>query len=140
VSLLALVLTGLCVLGNTSNQHSLNTVDGLIIPFIRYMNFAHLQRKLWNLSVAVIHVITEPIIQFKICATNWCKWGSISMNLLRRNWSIRATYIFNPFRSYIGPRPTVWFSSSAPMSEDVRHGFCCVCSPAVGACPTLFLV
>jgi hypothetical protein len=29
----------------------------------------------------------------------------------------------NPFRSYIGPRPTVWFSSSAPMSEDVRYGF-----------------
>jgi hypothetical protein len=47
---------------------------------------------------------------------------------------------FNPFRSYIGPRTTVWFSSSAPMSEEVRHGFCCVCSPAVGACPTLFLV
>jgi hypothetical protein len=33
---------------------------------------------------------------------------------------------FNPFRSYIGPRPTVWFSSSAPMSEDVWHGFCCL--------------
>jgi hypothetical protein len=27
----------------------------------------------------------------------------------------------NPFRSYIGPRPTVRFFSSAPMSEDVRH-------------------
>jgi hypothetical protein len=26
------------------------------------------------------------------------------------------------------------------MSEDVRHGFCCVCSPAVGAYPTLFLI
>jgi hypothetical protein len=26
------------------------------------------------------------------------------------------------------------------MSEDVRHGFCCVWSPAVGACPTLFLM
>jgi hypothetical protein len=46
----------------------------------------------------------------------------------------------NPFRSYIGPRPTVWFSSSAQMSEDVRRGFCCVCSPAVEACPTLFLM
>jgi hypothetical protein len=34
----------------------------------------------------------------------------------------------NPFRSYVGPRPTVRFYSSAPMSEDVRHGFCCVCS------------
>jgi hypothetical protein len=30
---------------------------------------------------------------------------------------------FNPFRSYIGPRPAVLFSSSAPMSEDVRRGF-----------------
>jgi hypothetical protein len=47
---------------------------------------------------------------------------------------------FNPFRSYIRPRPKVWFSSSAPMSEEVRHGFCCVCSPAVAACPTLFLM
>jgi hypothetical protein len=46
----------------------------------------------------------------------------------------------NPFRSYVGPRQTVWFSSSAPMSEDVRHGFCCVCSPAVKACPMLFLM
>jgi hypothetical protein len=60
-------------------------------------------------------------------------------------WSLESSYEFcrtfiNPFRSYIGPRPTVWFSSSAPMSEDVRNGFCCVCSPAVGACPTLFLV
>jgi hypothetical protein len=46
----------------------------------------------------------------------------------------------NPLRSYIGPRLTVWFSSSASMSEDVRHGSCCVCSLAVGACPTLFLM
>jgi hypothetical protein len=29
----------------------------------------------------------------------------------------------NPFRSYVGPRPTLWFSCSAPMSEDVRHVF-----------------
>jgi hypothetical protein len=28
----------------------------------------------------------------------------------------------NPFRSYVGPRPT-WFSCSALMSEDVRHIF-----------------
>jgi hypothetical protein len=41
----------------------------------------------------------------------------------------------NPFRSYIGPRPTVLFLSSVQMSEDVRQGFRCVCSPAVGACP-----
>jgi hypothetical protein len=46
----------------------------------------------------------------------------------------------NPFRSYVEPRPTVWYFFSAPMSEDVRHCFCCVCSPAVGACPTLFLM
>ena len=38
-------------------------------------------------------------------------------------------YHVNPFRSYVGPRPT-WFSSSAPMSGDVRHFFCCVCAPA----------
>ena len=37
----------------------------------------------------------------------------------------------NPFRSYVGPRPTLWFSSSALMSGDVRHRFfCCVCAPA----------
>jgi hypothetical protein len=30
---------------------------------------------------------------------------------------------FNPFRSYVGPRPTVCFSRSAPMSEGVRHCF-----------------
>jgi hypothetical protein len=50
------------------------------------------------------------------------------------------TWLINPFWSYVGPRPTVWFSSSAPMSEDIRHNFCCVCSPAVRACLTLFLV
>jgi hypothetical protein len=48
--------------------------------------------------------------------------------------------IINPFRSYVEPRPTVWFSCSAPMSEDVWHGFCCVCSPTVRACPMLFLM
>jgi hypothetical protein len=47
---------------------------------------------------------------------------------------------FNPFRSYVGPCPTVWFSCSAPMSEDVWHGFCCVCSPTVRACLMLFLM
>jgi hypothetical protein len=35
----------------------------------------------------------------------------------------------NPFRSYVGPHPTVQFSSSAPMSEDVRHGFVEFVSP-----------
>jgi hypothetical protein len=54
-------------------------------------------------------------------------------------WS-RCFMVINSFRSYIRPRPTVWFSSSAPMSEDVRHGFRCVCSPSVRACPTLFLM
>jgi hypothetical protein len=49
-------------------------------------------------------------------------------------------FVINPFLSYIGPRPTVRFFSSAPMSENVRHCFCCVCSPAVGAFPTLFLM
>jgi hypothetical protein len=28
---------------------------------------------------------------------------------------------FNPFRSYVEPRPTVWFLCFALMSEDVRH-------------------
>ena len=65
--MLALILIGLFVLENPSNQHSLKTVDGLIVPFINYMNFARLQRKLWNLSFAVTHVITEPTIQFRIC-------------------------------------------------------------------------
>jgi hypothetical protein len=32
-------------------------------------------------------------------------------------------YIIIPFWSYVGPRPTIWFSCSTPMSEDVRHFF-----------------
>jgi len=37
----------------------------------------------------------------------------------------------NPFWSYVGPRPTLWFSCSAPISEDVWHVFFgWVCSPA----------
>ena len=42
----------------------------------------------------------------------------------------RLPFEFNPFRSYVGPRPTLRFSHSAPMSGDVRHFFFCVCSPA----------
>jgi hypothetical protein len=36
----------------------------------------------------------------------------------------------NPLWSNVGPRPTLWFSCSVPMSEDVWHFFCCVCSSA----------
>ena len=32
-------------------------------------------------------------------------------------------WCINPFRSYVGPRLTLWFSCSAPMSEDIRHVF-----------------
>jgi hypothetical protein len=69
--------------------------------------------------------IKFPVIQScygLICTTNYVK------------------SMFNPFRSYVEPRPTVWFSCSAPMLVDVRHGFFFFCSPAVGACPTLFLM
>jgi hypothetical protein len=59
--------------------------------------------------------------------------------LLEHAHSVHVIANIHPFRSYIGPHPTVWFSSSAPMSEDVWHGFCRVCLPAVGACPMLFL-
>jgi hypothetical protein len=67
---------------------------------------------------------------------NCCIWLVICLNCRM----MHGLTNLNPFRSYIGPRPTVWFSSSAPMSEAVRHSFCCVCLPAVGACPTLFLM
>jgi hypothetical protein len=58
-------------------------------------------------------------------------------------WRVNANHNtphVNPFWSYVGPRLTVWFSCSAPVSEDVRHDFCCVCSPAVRTYPTLFLM
>jgi hypothetical protein len=32
-------------------------------------------------------------------------------------WCVLYWWLFNPFRSYIGPRPTIWFSSVVPMSE-----------------------
>jgi hypothetical protein len=44
-------------------------------------------------------------------------YGTLMRNI--RTWNKTV----NPFRTYAGPRPTVWFSSSAPMSEDVRHVF-----------------
>jgi hypothetical protein len=51
-----------------------------------------------------------------------------------------AVMYINPFRSYVGPRPTLRFSFSTPMSENVRHIFFCLCArSAVGGCPTLFL-
>jgi hypothetical protein len=76
------------------------------------------------------------------------KWLNFtdSVDNSRINWfvlvctSFSSPALLTPFRSYIGPRPTVWFSCFVPMSEDVRHCFCCVCLPAVGACPTLFLM
>jgi hypothetical protein len=34
-----------------------------------------------------------------------------------------SLYFFSFSDPTVGPRPTVWFSISAPMSEDVRHGF-----------------
>ena len=37
--------------------------------------------------------------------------------------SSRRWTSFNPFRSYAGPCPTLWFSCSAPMSEDIRLVF-----------------
>jgi hypothetical protein len=72
----------------------------------------------------------------KIWLPRFCFWGPY----IYAQENTIAIFSVNPFRSYIGPRPTVWFSSSAPMSEHIRHCFCCVCSPAVGACPTLFLM
>jgi hypothetical protein len=61
-------------------------------------------------------------------------YRTVFMKMNLRFETCRRHKKINPFRSYIGPRSTVWFSSFVPMSEDVRHGFCCVCSPAVGAC------
>jgi hypothetical protein len=71
-----------------------------------------------------------------------CSWVIYDIRIGSNFFTLNCCVIYhiNPFRSYIGSRPTVWFSSSAPMSEDVRHGFYFACSPAVGACPTLFLM
>jgi hypothetical protein len=68
-----------------------------------------------------------------------CPWN-VSNEYIYIVWHESQKGHFNPFRSYVEPRPTVWFACFAPMSENVRHGFCCVCSPTVGACPTLFLM
>jgi hypothetical protein len=51
-----------------------------------------------------------------LCGRRRCLARSNSKTL-----GLKTVPLINPFRSYIGPRPTVWFSSSAPMSEDVRH-------------------
>jgi hypothetical protein len=105
------------------------------------------QVEIWGAQLNYWQIIVKTIIRKEI--THVC----VLACMIRRNWSIfpicrgicvtrankmHAFYI-NPFRSYIGPRPTVWFSSSVPMSEDVRRSLCCVYSPAVGACPTLFM-
>jgi hypothetical protein len=52
-------------------------------------------------------------------------------------WNLRTLTLFDPTSDLVRQYD---FSSSDPMSADVRHGFCCVCPPAVGTCPTLFLM
>ena len=39
------------------------------------------------------------------------------------HYNSRHVSSIKPIRSYVGPRPTSWFSCSAPMLEDVRHVF-----------------
>jgi len=57
-------------------------------------------------------------------------WGKTHFMVTLHVWDMLLEVLlsecplyFNPFGSYIGPCPTLWFSCSAPMSEDVRHVF-----------------
>jgi len=113
-------------------------------PFARVrtlMRVGHILTQPVSPVAKIVIIYDEGYCHFSACT------GSCLLIYCFETWLClptgRASRILddlNLFRSYVGPRPTVWFSCSAPMSEDVRHGFCRVCSPAVGACPTLFLM
>ena len=45
------------------------------------------------------------------------------LQYLQVNKQRTSSYDLNPFRSYVRPRPTLRFSCSALMSEDVQHVF-----------------
>jgi hypothetical protein len=122
-----------------------------------------------NTSREIFYTVVECILSYGsgICKVNYrleknllstkidfWKWAAGKFRILKgkicskkkknrsdkKFWKEWRMTCFNPFQFYVEPRPTVWFSCSPPMSEDVWHSFCCVCSPAVGACLTLFLM
>jgi hypothetical protein len=132
----------------------------LILMYVRLSNLYHLHwyifpiYSLYKLCVILLlnlgsqcNVAIPPLIFVRSVQINITS-GGMAAELVVTFDFVLMLYLpsyynvigINPFRSYVEPRPTVWFSCSAPMSEDVRHGFCCVSSPAVGACPTLFLM
>jgi hypothetical protein len=85
--------------------------------------------------------VVKPVVNLYLY--NMKNFWSVAKELVssREGQCTKEFFLFiNSFRSYVEPHPTVWFSSSAPMSEDIQHSFCCICSPAVRACPTLFLM
>jgi hypothetical protein len=97
----------------------------------------------WQLSLSVIYWQLSPSVvywQLLYCLNEIL---STISTIGPTRCSICFQFItINSFRSNVGPRPTLWFSCSAAMSEDIRHVFLLRLSSrsAVGACPTLFLM
>jgi hypothetical protein len=97
-----------------------------------------LVRKCWNVSGESVEVwcvpstadVYHPLL---MCTIHyWCVPSTTDApSSQNRVLSITVFVVpfLKPFRSNVGPRPTLWFSCSTPMSEDVRHFFCWVCSP-----------
>jgi hypothetical protein len=99
------------------------------------------------LSVIVWFITYDFLLQYFFChfktmffcmsACHWMLYNSENVawvtykTLQTKHLTLVNVHQINPFRYNVGPRPTLWFSCSAPMTEDVRHVFfCCVCSPA----------
>jgi len=75
--------------------------------------------------------LLDPVFHNKICRVWLVHLISFVILVIAHNGdephkdcpSTHSCSTINPFQSYVGPRLTLWFSCSAPMSEDVRHIF-----------------
>jgi hypothetical protein len=52
---------------------------------------------------------------------SWFQTSTLFWLLYDFFWMIQRRMHFNPFRSYVGPRPTLWFSCSRRLSWSLTH-------------------
>ena len=101
---------------------SLHSLEGMgcctsVLWHLRMSVPQGLPKEEWNVGMVVTLLMA--------CTHFWDGTDSMTCSA-QTDYCLQYTFLcINPFRSYIGPRPTLWFSHSAPMSGDIRHFFFC---------------